>query len=111
MTLTLHLACSEGRKRYFGCNLTYRKVLASFYQHLMAEAPETGSAPLRRLQPTIVSTELLRYNVVLTVGSGQLLPVVSKNINELKKTLRHLDSVASIDAKLLALIANKRHRV
>ena len=32
---------------------------------------ETGSAPLRRLQPAIVRTELLRYNVVLTMGSGQ----------------------------------------
>ena len=32
---------------------------------------ETGSAPLRRLQPALVSTELLRYNVVLTVGAGQ----------------------------------------
>ena len=29
-------------------------------------------APLRRLQPAFVSTELLRYNVVLTVGSGQM---------------------------------------
>ncbi len=37
----LHLACSEGRKRYFGCNLVHRKVLASSHQHLMAEAPKT----------------------------------------------------------------------
>ena len=37
--LTLHLAWSEGRKRYFGCNLLHRKVLASSHQHLMAEAP------------------------------------------------------------------------
>ena len=37
--LTFHLACSEGRKRYFGCNLMHRKVLASSHQHLMAEAP------------------------------------------------------------------------
>ncbi len=37
--LTLHLARSEGRKRYFGCNLMQRKVLASSHQHLMAEAP------------------------------------------------------------------------
>ena len=37
--LTLHLAWSEGRKRYFGCNLMHRKVLASSHQHLMAEAP------------------------------------------------------------------------
>ena len=35
---------------------------------------ETGSAPLRRLQPAIVSTELLRYNVVLTVGADQSAP-------------------------------------
>ena len=33
------LACGEGRERYFGCNLMQRKVLASSYQHLMAEAP------------------------------------------------------------------------
>ena len=33
---------------------------------------ETGCAPLRRLQPALVSTELLRYNVVLTVGSGHV---------------------------------------
>ena len=37
--LTLHLARSEGHERYFGCNLMHRKVLASFHQHLMAEAP------------------------------------------------------------------------
>ena len=37
--LTLHLACGEGRERYFGCNLVQRKVLASSHQHLMAEAP------------------------------------------------------------------------
>ena len=37
--LTLHLARSEGRERYFGCNLMHRKVLASFHQHIMAEAP------------------------------------------------------------------------
>ena len=37
--LMLHLARSEGRERYFGCNLTHRKVLASSHQHLMAEAP------------------------------------------------------------------------
>ncbi len=37
--LTLHLARSEGHERYFSCNLMYRKVLASYHQHLMAEAP------------------------------------------------------------------------
>ncbi len=37
--LTLHLARSEGHERYFGCNLLHRKVLASFHQHLTAEAP------------------------------------------------------------------------
>ena len=37
--LTLHLARGEGRERYFGCNLMHHKVLASSYQHLMAEAP------------------------------------------------------------------------
>ena len=38
--LTIHLACSEGCKRYFCCNLMHRKVLASSHQHLMAEAPD-----------------------------------------------------------------------
>ena len=37
--LTLHLARGQGRERYFCCNLMQRKVLASSYQHLMAEAP------------------------------------------------------------------------
>ena len=37
--LTLHLARSEGRERYFGYNLMHCKVLASSHQHLMAEAP------------------------------------------------------------------------
>ena len=37
--LTLHLARGEGRKRYYGCNLVQRKVLASSRQHLIAEAP------------------------------------------------------------------------
>ena len=37
--LTLHLARGEGRERCFGCNLMHHKVLASSYQHLMAEAP------------------------------------------------------------------------
>ena len=37
---TLHLARSEGHERYFDCNLMHRRVLASSYQHLMAEAPE-----------------------------------------------------------------------
>ena len=42
--LTLHLARSEGHERYFGCNLMHRKVLASFHQHLMAEAPALNSS-------------------------------------------------------------------
>ena len=42
--LTLHLARSEGHERYCGCNLMYRKVLASSHQHLMAEAPGWGRA-------------------------------------------------------------------
>ena len=37
--LTLHLARGEGRERYFACNLMQRKILASSYQYLMAEAP------------------------------------------------------------------------
>ena len=43
---TLHLARSEGHERYFGCNLMHRKVLASSYQHLMAEAPLTSETVL-----------------------------------------------------------------
>ena len=37
--LTLYLARSEGHERYFGCNLMQCKVLASSYQHSIAEAP------------------------------------------------------------------------
>ncbi len=46
--LTLYLARSEGHERYFGCNLMQCKVLASSYQHLIAEAPERALAILRR---------------------------------------------------------------
>ena len=42
--LTLYLARVEGRERYFGCNLTQRKVSGSSYQHLMAEAPRLGGS-------------------------------------------------------------------
>ena len=45
--LTLHLARGEGRERYFGCNLMQRNVLASSYQHLMAEAPTPSCAKTR----------------------------------------------------------------
>ena len=48
--LTLHLARSEGHERYFGYNLVHRKVLASFHQHLMAEAPYNG--PMRPNSPS-----------------------------------------------------------
>ena len=41
--LMLHLACSEGHERYFGCNLMYPTALASSHQHLMAEAPRVFS--------------------------------------------------------------------
>ena len=60
--LTLHLACGEGRERYFGCNSIQRKVLASSHQHLMAEAPSGGSALLtasrtiRRCTPNFLAT-------------------------------------------------------
>ena len=43
--LTLHLTRGEGHKRYFNCNLMYRNVLASSYQHLMAEAPADRRNP------------------------------------------------------------------
>ena len=43
--LTLHLARSEGHKRYFGCNLMHRNVLALSHQHLMAEAPRIPANP------------------------------------------------------------------
>ena len=42
--LTLHLARGEGLERYFGCNLMQHKVLASSYQHLMAEAPQKSQS-------------------------------------------------------------------
>ena len=37
-----------------------------------SDVVEPGSAPPRRVQRPLVSTELLRYEVVLTVGSGQV---------------------------------------
>ena len=46
--LTLHLAYSEGREPYFGCNLMHRKVLAPFHQHLMAEAPPVAESICRK---------------------------------------------------------------
>ena len=49
--LTLHLARSEGHERYFRCNLMHCKVLASFHQHLTAEAP-------RRRSPSLYSAQL-----------------------------------------------------
>ena len=52
--LTLHLARGEGRERYFGCNLMQRKVLASSYQHLMAEAPRHRR--LRNLERLALAT-------------------------------------------------------
>ena len=50
-SLTLYLARSEGRERYFGCNLMHRKVLASSYQHLMAEAPEIFAIQCKKQHP------------------------------------------------------------
>ena len=55
--LTLHLARSEGHERYFSCNLTHRKVLASFYQHLMAEAPVEFLKELLNLARDVVSAD------------------------------------------------------
>ena len=51
--LTLHLACGEGRERYFGCNLMQRKVLASSHQHLMVEAPRSAGAGVLRSRPLL----------------------------------------------------------
>ena len=50
---TLHLACGEGRERYFSCNLMQRKVLASSHQHLMVEAPRSAGAGVLRSRPLL----------------------------------------------------------
>ena len=60
--LTLHLARSEGRERYFGCNLMQGTVLASSHQPLMAEAPRTLShsfATLCRSRSALAAVNLL----------------------------------------------------
>ena len=57
--LTLHLARSEGNEHYFGCNLMYYKILASSYQHLMAEAP-TIRHPVRPIVGTAETGEIFR---------------------------------------------------
>ena len=56
--LTLHLARSEGHERYFSCNLMHGKVLASFYQHLIAEAPRKLHIAVDRETGNIVASEL-----------------------------------------------------
>ena len=69
--LTLHLACSEGRERYLGCNLMHRKVLVSSHQHLMAEAPLGDPPSLNtvdpedKAEPAVPATaELLRWVLI-----------------------------------------------
>ena len=52
-SLHAHLACGEGRERYFGCNLMQRKVLASSHQHLMVEAPRSAGAGVLRSRPLL----------------------------------------------------------
>ena len=54
--LTLHLARSEGHERYFRCNLMHCKVLASFHQHLTAEAPTLHRPADSALPRTMSST-------------------------------------------------------
>ena len=49
--LTLRLARSEGHERYFGCNLMHHNVLASSYQHLIAEAPFDPTVGGERQRP------------------------------------------------------------
>ena len=69
--LTLHLARSEGRERYFGCNLMHRKVLASSHQHLMAEAPSSKPAVYTahpRDHPTGTLYGALNYSHGLSKG-------------------------------------------
>ena len=59
---TLHLARGEGRERYFGCNLMQHKVLASSYQHLMAEAPNPLHANPCGMGNGLLTTRLLHLN-------------------------------------------------
>ena len=55
--LTLHLTRGEGRERYFGCNLMQHKVLASSYQHLMAEAPGVELVPVEEDELDVEAVE------------------------------------------------------
>ena len=77
--LTLHLARSEGHESYFGCNLMHRKVLASFHQHLMAEAPAEVERAADVASPDVVVEEpgfvgkLLGQEprILLTIANGE----------------------------------------
>ena len=62
--LTLHLAYSEGREPYFGCNLMHRKVLAPFHQHLMAKHPPWQNPLVERMIGSI-RRECLDHVIVL----------------------------------------------
>ena len=66
-SLTLHLARGEGRECYFGCNLMQRKVLASSYQHLMAEAPHFLHRGARTASPRFGTAILPTYAFYLFI--------------------------------------------
>ena len=75
--LTLHFARSEGHERYCGCNLMHRNVLASFHQHLMAEAP---ISTIQRMYSLLKDQELdeavEQINPAEMVQPKQPMPVV-----------------------------------
>ena len=90
--LTLHLARSEGHERYFGCNLMHRKVLASFHQHLMAEAPH-GELGLRHPLGT--------YNTSVAVVAKRVTRVISLLRAVVPETgSGHTESSEQVDALL-----------
>ena len=51
--LTLHLACSEGRKRYFGCNLMHCKVFSVISPTLNGGSTAQDGITHRRRRPSL----------------------------------------------------------
>ena len=98
--LTLHLACGEGRERYFGCNSMQRKVLASSHQHLMAEAPIPG----QQLAP-----ELCRFSRFLVSHAGSWHPELASSHRRRHAT--GFGSVAIPTAVFRTLVATTPQRL
>ena len=96
--LTLHLARSEGRERYFDRNLMHRRVLASFHQHLMAEAPEMDNVERRVASLRNLLLDLLHDKVEDVALNGSLNSRLPGNLSV---------SLPGVDAE--ALVVRLKH--